>query len=608
MDNKEIFQRLLRILEIGSDDKIPKQWSEFFPSNLPRTIRNNKNPFNIFKEKNRDNLLSMISAVLGVDNYDDCFKMSQTIYLTKRFNRRNFAFKFMSLIVEMSYDKYDDKNFDWIGEIEDSDIALEVYFWTVLHPDIENKLNSELQLCLLQFIYDYYMMLFSVLYKDKDGTLDHSRLARDCFVSVMTCQYYSDGLLKPIKAIIREELKKEELYSTGYIHLLNTSKRFRISNPVYAPNFENCFYGYNDDDFPFGEYDELTEKEAVLLDFFTHGIPFTKYCAHFSKLQREQDNHDQFIKDCISNKRLLAYTELPQNPFREKLTKCGVSYFNKYYALWNALYQKQNRQHLENVFLECMGYDYSETNFGKILYDLWEKGAVSLITNPRENIIRHYNDIEYALRHIAGYIAGLLKRSTSFDEFMDLVNNGEVLLESRTLFGMIYAMMASDEIKIYTAYNKETFSERLETISFESIFEHTGDNLIKGILVNEIWSFLDHGVLFRDFHDNFSQKLNMPDDIPTMAFLVISTMWINGIVFFKPFSISDDDYEKTCIGYKLLMSEGFDINLTFEYSQNNEDDCSIADSRNSMSRILPLHLNSALIMTRSCFSSNPIIY
>ena len=64
MNNKTIFQKVLRCLGINSKSELPKPWSDFCPETFPRIVNSNSKEHNIFKESNREKLLKLISVAL----------------------------------------------------------------------------------------------------------------------------------------------------------------------------------------------------------------------------------------------------------------------------------------------------------------------------------------------------------------------------------------------------------------------------------------------------------------------------------------------------------------------------------------------------------------
>lgn len=562
MDNKKIFQNVLRCLGINSKSELPKPWSEFCPETFPRIVNTNSKEHNIFKESNREKLLSMISVALCLFTDEDSYLVIPLEYqdIKKGGTRHDYAEELMDLIVELSFTNFSRDSMEWVEKINNPDEAIIIFFWVVICSEYYwEDIGLTYKLKLFQFIYDYYKMLFVQLYEDKDCTQDRPKMARECFSSILSCDYYYHELLKPLREIVVAELSQENNKSDEYLRLLKIIKQAHLKKPINSISKENCFFGYNYPSVCLIGSEELSSSETALLSLFNKGLSYRMFSSSntFSIVDVEAD-----IRRLISYNKLEIYTQRSSKVLCDHLS----TVFQDESKIHNDIFKRLSvilRKSTTKSEIEEVMIHYQNISLDHLvdkIYSLWQIGAVHLKTNHNDSIVRCANGEECAVRAEIEAIEKAMRKATFSNEFYDFLKCSEQDNDSKEyMWGkIIFALLWDQKILMSTPYNQEQFTDKLkQAIDILPSIIRNSYKLIIDYLSNYIWDKFYKGTVLPEVYYEIGKYCDFEDDeffdlssaIPRAVLCgIIYFLWRKNVVLFSPVQEAFD-YESVFMDY-----------------------------------------------------------
>lgn len=563
MNNKTIFQKVLRCLGINSKSELPKPWSDFCPETFPRIVNSNSKEHNIFKESNREKLLTMISVALCLFTDEDSYLVIPLEYQEIEETRHEYARNLMSLIEELCFTDFSTDNQEWVDQVENPDEAIIVFFWIVIDSEYWENIGLTYKLKIFQFIYDYYRMLFVLLYEDKECTQDRQKMARECFSSILSCDYYYHELLKRLREIVVAELYREKINSDEYLRLLKIIKYAHLWKPVHRISEENCFFGYNYSSVCLSGAEELSSSETALLSLFNKGFSYRKFLNSqtFSIIDVEAD-----IKRLISYNKFEIYTKRSSKVLCDQLSTVfqdeSKIHNDIFKRLWVILCKSTTKSEIEKVLnnYQNISLDHLVDN----IFSLWQIGAVHLKTNHNDSIVRCANGGECGIRADIANVERLLTDNKCYHRFRDSIKHASQDEDSISFLytKIIIALLWAQRIRLYTPYKPNDFSVILKQILdkqprriqknhkplIEYLVNNLGRMLRRKTNFPRLYKELEKsGVVEHDnsFYDFRSAKAKI------VLYNIILSLWRKNAVLFCPLQ-ETDDHESTFIEYMLL--------------------------------------------------------
>lgn len=559
MDNKKFFKKVLSCLGINSKSELPKPWSEFCPETFPRIVNSNSKEYNIFKESNREKLLWMISVALCLFTDEESYLVIPLEYQDIKGTRHEYARNLMSLIEELCFTDFSTDNQEWVDQVENPDEAIIVFFWIVIDNEYWEIIGLTYKLKIFQFIYDYYRMLFVLLYQDKECTQDRQKMARECFSSILSCDYYYHELLKRLREIVVAELYREKNNSDEYLRLLKIIKHAHLWKPVHRISEEKCFFGFNYSSVCLTGAEELSSSETALLSLFNKGTSYRKFlnANTFSIVDVEAD-----IRRLINYNKLEIYTQRSSKVFCKHLStffhKDIESYNDIFMRLWEILRDPTTKSQIAKA-LEYNHY-IGPDQIIKNIYSLWQIGAVHLKTNHNDSIVRCANGEECAVRAEIEAIEKALRKATFSNEFYDFLKCSEQDNDSKNyIWGkIIFALLWNQKILMATPYNQEQFTDKLkQVIDILPSKTRNSYKLMIDYLSNNIWDKFYKVTVLPEVYYEIEEYCEFEDDgffdlrsaIPRAVLCsIIYILWRKNVVLFSPVQ-ETFDYESVFMDY-----------------------------------------------------------
>lgn len=559
MDNKKFFQKVLSCLGINSKSELPKPWSDFCPETFPRIVNSNSKEHNIFKESNREKLLKLISVALCLFTDEKSYLEIPLEYQDIKETRYVYAKNLMSLIEELCFTDFSPDNQEWVDKVENPDEAIIVFLWVIIKSEYWEHIGLTYQLKVFQFIYDYYRMLFVLLYEDMYCTQDRQKMARECFSSILSCDYYYHELLKRLREIVVAELSQEKINSDEYLRLLKIIKNAHLWKPIHRISEENCFFGYNYPSVCLIGAEELSSSETALLSLFNKGISYRLFSISntFSIVDVEAD-----IKRLIGYNKFEIYTKRSSKVLCDHLSTVfqdESKIHNDIFKRLSVILRKSTtKSEIEEVMIhyQNISLDHLVDN----IYSLWQIGAVHLKTNHNDSIVRCANGEECAVRAEIEAIEKVLRKATFSNEFYDFLKCSEQDNDSKDyMWGkIIFALLWDQKILMSTPYNQEQFTEKFkQAIDMLPSKTRNSYKLMIDYLSNNIWDKFYKVTVLPEVYYEIGKYCDFEDDeffglssaIPRAVLCcIIYFLWRKNVVLFSPVQEAFD-YESVFMDY-----------------------------------------------------------